>query len=196
MGGRRALCHPDRAVATTALSGSVRWTTLRRGARTWDVPDPSPEDAELVDVGARLTEGVTRALPGWVRACVARVAGAYFGDVPEGVPDDAAVAGERAAVEVGAELAALLAGDVDAQWTNPLTVVRGAARFPTEVLRRAGVPPVVRDEFDERHFPYDDYDLVPRSFADLDPSLHELGIEWGARKAKAHLDRRRAVEGG
>ena len=103
--------------------------------------------------------------------------------------EEAVHAGLRASVEVGAELRRLLAADIGEQWTNPLTVLRGAVRFPTEVLRRAGVPPLVRDDFDERHFPDDDYGLAPLTFADIDPSLADLGLAWGAAKARLHLMR-------
>jgi len=87
----------------------------------------------------------------------------------------------------------LFAQDVDDQRVNPLAIVRGAVRYPTEVLRVAGVPPVVRDEFDERAFPDDLYALTPASFADVDPALHEPGLLWGAAKAHAHLTRRRTT---
>jgi hypothetical protein len=35
------------------------------------------------------------------------------------------------------------------------------------------------------------YDLSPAAFADLDPSLREPGLTWGAAKAHVHLARRR-----
>jgi hypothetical protein len=84
----------------------------------------------------------------------------------------------------------LLALDVDEQRVNPLALVRRAVSYPTAVLRDAGVPPVVRDEFDERAFPDDVYGLAPAAFADIDPALHEPGLLWGAAKAHAHLARR------
>jgi hypothetical protein len=90
------------------------------------------------------------------------------------------------------ELRALLAADVDAQRANPLALLRAAVRHPTEVLRAAGVAPVARDEFAEHSFPDDIYDLSPAAFADVDPSLTELGIVWGAAKAHVILTRRRA----
>ena len=49
-----------------------------------------------------------------------------------------------------------------------------------------------RDEFEERAFPDDVYRLSPATWSDVDPSLHEPGIIWGAYKAKTVLDRRRA----
>jgi hypothetical protein len=109
------------------------------------------------------------------------------------VLEEARVAGERARAEIGIEVRALLAQDVDDQRANPLAVVRRAVRYPTAVLRTAGVPSVVRDEFDERAFPDDVYALTPASFADVDPSLHEPGLLWGAAKAHAHLMRRRTT---
>jgi hypothetical protein len=86
---------------------------------------------------------------------------------------------------------ALLALDLDEQRVNPLALVRRAVSYPTQVLQDAGMPPVVRDEFDERAFPDDMYGLSPASFAEVDQSLYEPGLEWGAAKAHAHLVRRR-----
>ena len=40
-------------------------------------------------------------------------------------------------------------------------------------------------------FPDDDYDLSPATFADIDESLHEPGLVWGAAKAHVVLTRRR-----
>jgi hypothetical protein len=66
-----------------------------------------------------------------------------------------------------------------------LEVVRTAVREPTGVLERAGVPPVVRDTFDERSWPDDRYGLVPRTLGDLgDPDLGPLQLAWGLAKAK------------
>ena len=143
-------------------------------------------------IGERLADGVEAALPGWVHRSVHRRLTAWSGAADAEVLEQAAAAGRRAALEVGAELRRLLAADVDDQWTNPLSILRGAVRYPTAVLRDAGVPPIVRSEFDERHFPDDDYGLVPLAFADIDPGLHDLGLAWGAAKAMAHLRRHRA----
>ena len=144
------------------------------------------------DDATALAEGVDAALPRWVVRSVERVladAGRPFGD---DLRRQATEAGERARVRVMPRLRALLAADIDAQRTNPLAVIRSAATEPTEVLRVAGVPPRARDEQSRTHFPDDDYDLVPASFADLDPALHEPGLMWGAAKAHVHLRRRRA----
>ena len=143
------------------------------------------------DPADRLAAAIDAAVGPWVERSVARIMVAYAGEVPEEVAADARQAGEEATAAVGAEIRRLLALDVERQPTNPLSILRAAVRYPTAVLRRAGVPPVVRDEFRERAFPDDSYDLAPASWRDLDEDLHEPGIIWGAWKAKTVLDRRR-----
>ena len=139
-----------------------------------------------------LAEAVEVALPGWVERSVARVLAAWAGEALDaGVMETARAAGRRAATEVGADLRALLDADVDEQWSTPLSLLRGAVRYPTEVLAGAGVPPVERDPFRRRLEPGDLYDLSPASFADVDPALAEPGMVWGAAKALAHRRRHR-----
>lgn len=156
-----------------------------------EVPPEDPAaDATLSRLADELADGVEAALPGWVVAQVERLARAWGGVAP-GLVHAARVAGEQARAEVGPEVRALLMTDVDQQLGNPLAVVRRAVRYPTAVLAAAGVPEVVRDEFAERVFPEDVYDLSPAGFADLDPALEELGLAWGAAKAYVVLARRR-----
>ena len=154
----------------------------------------NPEDEQaLLDYGDALAAAVEAAVPGWVVRSVERIMRAWQGDDPVDpqVVSAANEAGALAASEVGRELRALLAVDIDEQRTNPLTLLRRAVRYPSAVLAQAGVPPVVRDEQSERMFPDDTYGLVPASFADIDASLHEPGLAWGAAKAHVHLARRR-----
>lgn len=170
------------------------------GAHADDPPagDPYREttdeeaEAELVAHARTLADGICDALPGWVERCVAERIEAWTGEAPD---DDvlaaAAAAGEQARLEVGVAVAGVLDTDIDAQRASPLSLLRGAVRYPSAVLDEAGVPPVVRDEFAERNFPDDVYDLTPASFADVDPALHEPGLVWGAAKAHVHLRRRR-----
>lgn len=150
------------------------------------------DEAALARYGERLADGVAVALPGWVERSVERLAVAWAGRLDPEVAEAARAAGAEARTEVAPRVRALLALDLDEQRTNPLALVRQAVRFPTAVLREAGVPPVERDEVAERQLPDDPYDLTPTSFADLDPALHEPGLEWGAAKAHVHLARRRA----
>jgi hypothetical protein len=156
-----------------------------------DVAAEADPDAALAEQGAALADAIVTALPGWSTRVVEHLLVAHRGAADPDLLERATRAGREAAETVGPPLRTLLAADVDQQHTNPLSVVRDAVRWPAEVLRDAGVPPVVRDEHDERHFPDDVYGLTPMTFADIDPALHDLGIVWGAWKARAHLVRHR-----
>jgi hypothetical protein len=145
------------------------------------------------DYAAALADGIDAALPQWVEACVARVMVAATGSVPPSVVAAASAAGVAAREEVAPRVRALLAADIDEQVTTPLAIIRSVAvRYPTTVLREAGVPGVVRDSFAELSFPDDIYDLSPASFADLSPDLVEAGMAWGAAKAFTHMRRHRS----
>ena len=148
----------------------------------------NPADvATLTELATALADAVEAALPAWVERSVAARAPLLDAALRAAAAD----AGRRAAAEVGAEVRSLLLTDVDEQRANPLAVLRGAVRYPTEVLRSAGVAPVRRDEFAERSFPDDVYDLSPATWSDIDPGLQERGIVWGAAKAHVVLARRR-----
>ncbi len=161
-----------------------------------DAADPELDD--LVRLGAiaeALADGIEAALPGWVERTVERLVVAWTGAPPgHAVRVEASAAGLAAAAEIGPRVRALLVTDVDAQRDNPLAVVRSAVRWPTAVLRAAGVPEVVRDGFAERAFPADVYDLAPATWADVDPALHDRGLVWGAAKAHVVLARRRRAD--
>ncbi len=160
-------------------------------------PQP-PEGAEaaalLATYADQLAAAVADALPAWVERCVAERITAAGGELTGEVRAAAAAAGVAAREQVAPRVRTLLETDVDRQPTSPLALLRGAVRFHTEVLIRAGVPPVPRDEVAERLFPEDVYDLSPAAFADLGPTVHEAGVTWGAAKAHVVLARR-AAEG-
>ena len=141
----------------------------------------------------RLRADIVAAAPAWVLGSVRRIHDAWAGGTPDAVRADAEQAGAEAAADLDRRLGDLLVRDVDEQRTNPLSVIRGAARWPTGVLARAGVPPVVRDDFERERFPDDAYGLAPAGFADLGPGLREVGLAWGAAKAKLHLGRHRSA---
>ena len=155
--------------------------------------DDPADAASLAGHAAALAEAVVAALPGWAERVVRDRYAAWRGaDVPAHVVEAARAAGRAARLEVEAPLRSLLEQDVDEQRTNPLAIVRRAVPVVTAALREAGVPPVERDGHAARLFPDDAYDLVPASFADLDPPVHEPGLVWGAAKAHVILRRRRA----
>ena len=119
---------------------------------------------------------------------------AESGGAPPPVQDEARRAGAAAVAAVGPRLAALLGADVDAQGATPLQVVREAVRYPTAVLRHAGVAPPARDRFAQERFPDDPYDLTPATLEALDPDLAETAVRWGAAKALAHRRRHRGSQ--
>jgi hypothetical protein len=155
------------------------------------------EDAaarRLAEASDAIVAGVARELPGWVRRSVTRIVDAWGR-----LDDDARATAERGASEaaaraterVTAELRALFDTDVAAQYATPMQIVRTAVREPTSVLVAAGIPPVERDEFDERAWPDDRYGLVPRTLGDLgDEALGPLVLAWGMAKAAVLRARR------
>lgn len=149
----------------------------------------SDPGTQLAEYAQALAEGIEAALAAWVVRCVESVVVAWSGSFSEKIAAASRVVGVTAAADVGAELRHLLATDIDGQWTTPLDLVRSAVRYPTALLIELGVPPVERDEFSIRRFPQDIYALAPASLADLDPSLAEIGIVWGAAKAFEHKRR-------
>lgn len=151
--------------------------------------EPADHEEQLRAYASGLARGIDEALPGWVVRCVERLLMAWKGHVPVEVRRAAEAAGQQARVEVGGAVQALLSADVDDQRSTPLALLRGAVRYPTAVLASAGVPPVQRDRFAEQAFPDDVYDLSPASLADVDPSLAETGLAWGAAKAFVHKRR-------
>ena len=146
-------------------------------------------EAELRAHAEALAGAIAVAIPGWVVRCVDRVFRAGSGPTPAAVLEAAGAAGREAAADIGPRVAALLARDIDDQTTTPLALVREGTRFPTTVLRDAGVRPGARDDVDRVMFPDDVYGLAPASFADVDPALGELGMNWGAAKAWVHRRR-------
>lgn len=160
------------------------------------MPHPADDPADLAALGQHaqaLLAALEGALGPWVQRVVVERWEAWQGEpAPAQIVQRAEAAASAAEAEVLPALGELLAMDVDEQWTNPLALVRRAVVHATAALDGAGVPPVVRDEHAERLFPDDRYDLVPGSFGDLDPSVHEPGLVWGAAKAHVILRRRRS----
>jgi hypothetical protein len=150
--------------------------------------------ARLDESGAAIVAGVEAQVPAWAQAEVERLLDAWGRtsvDVRARAQTESAAAGRAAAERIVAELRALFAIDPLQQGATPLEIVRTAYREPTVVLEAAGVPPVVRDEFDERAWPDDVYGLVPRTLGDLgDPDLAPLHLAWGMAKAAVIRARR------
>ena len=153
-------------------------------------PNQGDDDARLHDYAVALADAVDAALGPWVRRCVeCRCADAGIA-LTDDVRAATADAADSCITEIGGRVRALLLSDIDEQSGTPLTVLRDAVRYPTAVLDDAGMPEVSRDDFARRSFPEDRYDLTPASFAEIDESLHEPGLAWGAAKAFVHRRRR------
>lgn len=148
-------------------------------------------DEALARYAAALADAVEEAIPRWVGRVVREVAAAHGLAVDETLTAGLDRAGTAARDDGGPRVRALLETDIDQQRSTPLAVLRSLVRYPTDLLRAVGAQPVARDEFRQRNFPDDVYDLTPSSFADVDPALHEPGLAWGAAKAYVHLARHR-----
>jgi hypothetical protein len=144
--------------------------------------------ALLQEASDAIVAGVERELPGWVERSVTRILDAWSRtplDERARAEDEAVIAGRDATTRVTGELRALFALDPAEQRVTPLEIVRHAYREPTAVLERLDIPPVERDDFDERAWPDDRYGLAVRGLGDLgDDDLAPLQMAWGLAKAK------------
>lgn len=148
------------------------------------------DEARLAAFAFELADRVEAAIPDWVERSLRARGGAAFDPVTA-----SGVAVETAAV-VMPSLRVLLAADVDAAVGSPLASLRAGVGAMTRCLEAWGSPRPPRDEFQERQFPNDPFGLGPAAFSDIDPSLHEPGLLWGAARAHVHLRRRREVGDG
>jgi hypothetical protein len=143
------------------------------------------------DPPAELLAAARRTTPSWVRRSVERAAargGVAANSLDRG---ELEILVQRTSEQILADLAELLASDVDDQRTNPLTIFRGAVGGLTEFLRIQQIPPPPSDRFLAERFPDDAYQLGPATWSDIDDELHTPGLIWSAWKAKTVLDRRR-----
>lgn len=150
-------------------------------------------DALMAEGARALVDGVERLGAAWVVGAVTGIVDAW-GRLDDATRTEtlarAQVAGRQAATRVSAELQALFALDPAAQRATPLQIVRSLRWEATEVLAAAGIPPVERDEYEERAFPDDVYAIVPKSAADLgDDDLGGALLAWGIGKARVLRDR-------
>ena len=141
---------------------------------------------------AALLAAVDSSFVGWLQNCAIQGCVRGLGACSDDLAAAALQMAQAARPIVVCELEALLSLDPEQQRTNPLSVLREAVRFPAALLLENAVPTPVRSSFDARILPLDVYGLGPANWADVDPSLSEPGLIWGAWKAKTILDRHRA----
>ncbi len=149
------------------------------------------EAALLAEHTSALRTAMIELVPQWVETVIAARA-------PE--PSSAATrdAVERirslAETDTVPELSRLLDSDIDHQWSSPLEIVRSLVPALTAELHELDAPAVPRDPRSIELMAEDVYAVTPATFADIDASLHPLGLAWGAAKAHVHLRRRAPVE--
>lgn len=144
-------------------------------------------DVQLDEAPRALLTAARQVVPPWLHRVATRAC-ARGGDDPNAVAADLDRAVDAAADGALRQLADLLATDVDHQRTTPLTILRDATAPIADVLRSHGVTPPASTPSSPAA---DEYQLEPATWADVDPSLHEPGIAWGAWKAMTVLTRRR-----
>jgi len=141
---------------------------------------------------ADLIDAIDKVVEGWLVRVAETVFVGRNGVLTGDFRRAAQAAAREGATWTMTKLHAALEVDVDAQRVNPLQILRDAVRFPTEALLAAGIPTLQRDEFDVKINPDDVYGIGPAHWNDIDESLTEPGIIWGAAKASTVLQRRRA----
>ena len=149
------------------------------------------DDVVLARFGDELVRAIESAVGPWVQTSVETVLREQGRSIDGETAALIEVARRDATLTIVQELRTVLVLDVDEQRQNPLSILRAAVHYPTQVLRAAGARPVARDEFDERSFPDDEFALTPVAFSDFGSAVHDAGIMWGAAKAHVHLQRRR-----
>jgi hypothetical protein len=152
----------------------------------------------MAEAGAKIVAGVEQHAAEWTERVVARLAdqwGKLTAEQRDALFADARVAGERAAARVAAELRDFFALDAARQRSTPLAIVRTLRAEATEVLARAGVPPVARDPYEVRAFPDDIYGIVPHSLTELGDDLGPTLLVWGLGKSAVLRERSNRHEG-
>ncbi len=152
------------------------------------------DENRLRELSVDLADQIAGLLVGWLISAAFRLAEANGRTLRDDETAQLRDAAEATAARLAPGVRHVLTADVDAGLGSPLAVIRtGTGPFTSELVE-LGFAAVARDEFARRHFPEDLYDLGPASFADIDPTLHEPGLEWGAARAHVHLRRRREAE--
>jgi len=157
-----------------------------------DPPTLADDEAMLADFGAELGAAIEASLDAWVNRLLDEHLAGSGQPAIESEALSMVVAETRA--EVTPELRRIFAADVDDGAGNPLAALRDGVGPMTRALIARQCPRPERDPFHQSAFPNDPYGLGPASFADIDPSLHEPGLRWGAARAHVHLRRRRDAD--
>ncbi|MDA2972363.1 MAG: hypothetical protein O3B19_09355 [Actinomycetota bacterium] len=153
---------------------------------------PPSRWSEMNKYSERLLRTMESTANTWLRSSFDRVV------ADQGLHDQVDAGRREAAIEAArswlvSELGRLLEAEAWEQRRNPLDLVRECTGRVSDELAAIGARPVARDEFQERSFPADVFDLCPATWADVHPDLHDVGLEWGAWKAAAIISHRRTT---
>ena len=149
------------------------------------------DDHRFAELAASLLDCIVAAFPAWMLR-TAGVRATRSGVALDRINRDRIEAvALMLATEITPRLKASLTADVDAGGPTPLSVLRSANGPLNDLLDELGVTPGSRDPFLVERFPDDRHDVGPAAFGDLDESVHEPGLMWGAARAHIHLSRRR-----
>lgn len=139
-----------------------------------------PEAVDVRALGIALLDALRTEMPEWAATVVAQRGGDHSAG---------RAAGMRAYESLEPELRALLMADIDEQRGTPLSILRRAVAWPTEVLAAVGIPAVLRDPDDAARFPDDVYALTPAAFSDFGEASGDAGLRWSVGKAFEHKRR-------
>lgn len=149
------------------------------------------DEAKFREYSEQLVDAIDAVIVDWVRRCVAGSCARAGREYDQSIESATNAAARACRSDVEGQLRQLISLDIDEQRGTPLQVLRSAVRYPGNVLAEAGVASAERDSFERDAFPDDPYGLSPAGFGDIDPSLVEPGLTWGAAKAHLHLRRHR-----
>lgn len=151
------------------------------------------DERRFAEIAATLSDAIIAAVPLWMLRTAEEKAARSGVSLDRIDRDRIGAVATMLAAELAPRLEASLTADVDAGAPSPLAVLRSANGPLNDVLDELGVTPGSRDPFLAERFPDDHHDVGPAAFGDLDESVHEPGLMWGAARAHIHLSRRREI---
>lgn len=154
-------------------------------SRNWFQRLPENLPRSRAEAAEQLLAAADGVIPLWLERCVRKI---LFVQRIESGEADAKISlmVRQASPMVMGELGASVTG---VRADNPLQVFRRAVVYPTLVLSELGAKEVPRDDFSRQSFPNDIFGLSPATWIDVDESLHDPGLIWGAWTAREALDR-------
>ncbi len=153
--------------------------------RNWFQHLPENLPRSRAEAAEQLLAAADGVIPLWLERCVRKI---LLEQQIESGEADAKISlmVRQASPMVMGELGASVTG---VRADNPLQVFRRAVVYPTLVLSELGAKEVHRDDFSRQSFPNDIFGLSPATWIDVDESLHDPGLIWGAWTAREALDR-------